>query len=241
MRKITMALAAGVVLAAAGCTSTPAKPSAETIAGTVSGSQAAADLNSTSTRAPLVFPVMSFSGAVTTSARRLALTGGGKAGNAVFRTPAGDLDVHHVPGGKGSMSWLSPQPPDASPGHIRVSDLCTFSAVFRTPAGDLDVHHVPGGKGSMSWLSPQPPDASPGHIRVSDLCTFSAVFSAGTYTVTGGTGEFAKATGHGTYRVTAYGEADLLKGKSACSDTTTGPVLADGAEIAFLASGPLKR
>jgi hypothetical protein len=195
MRKITMALAAGVVLAAAGCTSTPAKPSAETIAGTVSGSQAAADLNSTSTRAPLVFPVMSFSGAVTTSARRLALTGGGKAG----------------------------------------------SAVFRTPAGDLDVHHVPGGKGSMSWLSPQPPDASPGHIRVSDLCTFSAVFSAGTYTVTGGTGEFAKATGHGTYRVTAYGEADLLKGKSACSDTTTGPVLADGAEIAFLASGPLKR
>ena len=194
MRKITMALAAGVVLAAAGCTSTPAKPSAETIAGTVSGSQAAADLNSTSTRAPLVFPVMSFTGAVTTSAR-ITLTGGGKAGNAVFKTPAGDLDVHHVPGGKGSMSWLSPQPPDASPGHIRVSDLCTFSAVF----------------------------------------------SSGTYTVTGGTGKFAKATGHGTYRVSAYGEADLLKGKSACSDTTTGPVLADGAEIAFLASGPLKR
>jgi hypothetical protein len=195
MRKITMALAAGVVLAAAGCTSTAAKPAAETIAGTVSGSQAAADLNSTSTRAPLVFPVMSFTGAVTTSARRLALTGGGKAGNAVFKTPAGDLDVHHVPGGKGSMSWLSPQPPDASPGHIRVSDLCTFSAVF----------------------------------------------SSGTYTVTGGTGKFAKATGHGTYRVSAYGEADLLKGKSACSDTTTGPVLADGAEIAFLASGPLKK
>jgi hypothetical protein len=71
-------------------------------------------------------------------------------------------------------------------------------------------------------------------------CYFVATFDKGNYTVvSGSTGKFAGATGHGTYLITATGSAPLAKGKTTCSFGNTGPVSTKGASIAFIGSGPL--
>jgi hypothetical protein len=191
VKLITTALVLSAALAMAGCAkSSPATPtvtptpgvSTETITATITGAKAAADLNSHSS-APLVFPVMRFTGTVSTSVRRLSL-GGGKAGTSVFKTPAGHLDVRHVQTSSGRRTWTGP----------------------------LD-----------------------------GVCMFTAVFSAGRWTATGGTGKFAGASGHGTFRVTASGATALKKHKTRCSAATTGRVQSAGAEITFTASGTLKK
>ena len=59
--------------------------------------------------------------------------------------------------------------------------------------------------------------------------------SAGTYTVTGGTGRYARVHGHGTYRLTAYAIVKKVKGQCA-----TGVVPYAQTEL-LTATGPLTR
>ena len=102
-----------------------------------------------------------------------------------------------------------------------------------TLPGGLRVHHV-----STLPSSNAPPPAT--WTLKGGNCYFTATFDKGSYTVlTGSTGKFAGATGHGSYLITATGSAPLAKGKTTCSFSSTGPVSTQGASITFSASGPL--
>jgi hypothetical protein len=104
-----------------------------------------------------------------------------------------------------------------------------------TLPGGLRVHHV---SALPSSSSNAPPPAT--WTLKGGNCYFTATFDKGSYTVvTGSTGKFAGATGHGSYLVTATGSAPLAKGKTTCSFSSTGPVSTQGASITFSASGPL--
>jgi hypothetical protein len=71
-------------------------------------------------------------------------------------------------------------------------------------------------------------------------CYFTATFDKGSYTVvSGSTGKFTGATGHGSYLITATGSAPLAKGQTTCSFTSVGPVSTRGASITFIGTGPL--
>jgi hypothetical protein len=104
-----------------------------------------------------------------------------------------------------------------------------------TLPGGLRVHHVSTLPGSGN---PNTPPPAVWTLKGTN-CYFTATFDKGNYTVvSGSTGKFKGATGHGTYVITAGGWAPLAKGKS-CSFNSIGPVAAQGASIAFTASGPL--
>jgi hypothetical protein len=104
-----------------------------------------------------------------------------------------------------------------------------------TLPGGLRLHHV----SSLPASSTNgPPPAT--WIRTGDSCSFVATFDKGTYTVvSGSTGKFAGATGHGSYLITATGTAPLAKGKTSCAFPNTGNVSTQGASIIFAASGPI--
>lgn len=104
-----------------------------------------------------------------------------------------------------------------------------------TLPGGLRVHHV---SALPSSSSNAPPPAR--WTLKGGNCSFTATFDKGSYTVvTGSTGKFAGATGHGSYLITAAGSAPLAKGKTTCSFSSIGPVSTQGASITFSASGPL--
>jgi hypothetical protein len=104
-----------------------------------------------------------------------------------------------------------------------------------TLPGGLRVHHVSVLPSSSSNAPPPTTWTLKG-----GNCYFTSTFDKGSYTVvTGSTGKFAGATGHGSYLITATGSAPLAKGKTTCSFSSTGPVSAQGASITFSASGPL--
>jgi hypothetical protein len=104
-----------------------------------------------------------------------------------------------------------------------------------TLPGGLRVHHVSALPSSSSNAPPPATWALKG-----GNCYFTATFDKGNYTVvTGSTGKFAGATGHGSYLITATGSAPLAKGKTTCSFSSIGPVSSQGASIIFSASGPL--
>ena len=104
-----------------------------------------------------------------------------------------------------------------------------------TLPGGLRVHHV---SALPSSSSNAPPPAT--WTLKGGNCYFTATFDKGSYTVvSGSTGKFAGATGHGSYLITATGSAPLAKGKTTCSFSSTGPVSTQGASITFSARGPL--
>jgi hypothetical protein len=104
-----------------------------------------------------------------------------------------------------------------------------------TLPGGLRVHHV---SALPSSSSNAPPPAT--WTLKNGNCYFTATFDKGSYTVvTGSTGKFAGATGHGSYLITATGSAPLAKGKTTCSFSNIGPVSTQGASITFTGSGPL--
>jgi hypothetical protein len=193
---ITIAALAGVSsagLAVAACSSSSSSTSpatttsgAETLHGAVTGSQAAASLNSTG-NGSLQFPVFTYSGPVNLTVKPFTLPGNN--GSSGTNTLPGGLRVHHV------------------------STLPRSSSNAPPPARWT----LKGGN-----------------------CYFATTFDKGSYTVvTGSTGKFAGATGHGSYLIAATGSAPLAKGKTTCSFNSTGPVSAHGASITFVGSGPL--
>jgi hypothetical protein len=104
-----------------------------------------------------------------------------------------------------------------------------------TLPGGMRVHHV---SSLPSSSSNAPPPAT--WTLKGGNCYFVTTFDKGTYTVvSGSTGKFTGATGHGSYQITATGSAPLAKGKTACSFNNIGPVSTQGASITFIGSGPL--
>ena len=105
-----------------------------------------------------------------------------------------------------------------------------------TLPGGLRVHHV----STLPASSSNAPPPATWTLKGSN-CYFVATFDKGSYTVvSGSTGKFTGATGHGSYLITATGSAPLAKGKTTCSFSNLGgPVSTQGASIAFIGTGPL--
>ena len=106
----------------------------------------------------------------------------------------------------------------------------TATHTFVTPAGNLTIRRTR--KTHNTQLAPAGQSGS--------TCYFTAS-STGVYTVVGSqsTGTFAGATGGGTYVTTVVVGADLLPGRTTCSVSSAGTVIAKGTSITYRASGPL--
>ena len=110
------------------------------------------------------------------------------------------------------------------------STAITVTYTFVTPAGNLTIRRTQ--KTLHNQLAPAG--------RSGGTCYFTAS-STGVYTVVGSqsTGEFAGATGSGTYVTTVVVGADLQPGRTTCSVSNAGNVIAKGTSITYRASGPL--
>jgi hypothetical protein len=106
----------------------------------------------------------------------------------------------------------------------------TVTYTFVTPAGNLTIRRTQ--KTRNNQLAPAGQSGS--------TCYFTAS-STGVYTVVGSqsTGKFAGATGSGTYVTTVVLGADLQPGRTTCSASNAGNVIAKGTSITYRASGPL--
>jgi hypothetical protein len=99
-------------------------------------------------------------------------------------------------------------------------DTSSLSIVIKFAAGDLDLTHS---KGTMP-----PPVVNTANCSASQVET-------GTYTVTGGTGKFSGATGHGDFKISFAGVFPKTSGACTITQSST-PV---SGTMAFRASGPL--
>ena len=106
----------------------------------------------------------------------------------------------------------------------------TVTHTFVTPAGNLTIRRTE--KIRNNQLAPAGQSGS--------TCYFTASVT-GVYTVAGSqsTGKFAGATGGGAYVTTVVVGADLLPGRTTCSVSSAGAVIAKGTSITYRASGPL--
>jgi hypothetical protein len=106
----------------------------------------------------------------------------------------------------------------------------TVTHTFVTPAGNLTIRRTE--KTRNNQLAPAG--------RSGSTCYFTAS-STGVYAVVGSqsTGTFAGATGTGTYATMVVVGADLQPGRTTCSVTNAGTVIAQGTSITYRASGPL--
>ena len=106
----------------------------------------------------------------------------------------------------------------------------TVTHILVTPAGNLTIRRTE--KTRNNQLAPAG--------RSGSTCYFTAS-STGVYTVAGSqsTGKFAGAAGGGTYVTTVVVGADLLPGRTTCSISSAGSVIATGTSITYRASGPL--
>jgi len=106
----------------------------------------------------------------------------------------------------------------------------TATHTFVTPAGDLTIRRTQ--KTHDNQLAPAGQSGS--------TCYFTAS-STGVYTVVGSqsTGKFAGAAGGGAYVTTVVLGADLQPGRTTCSLSNAGSVIAKGTSITYRASGPL--
>lgn len=106
----------------------------------------------------------------------------------------------------------------------------TVTYTFVTPAGNLTIRRTQ--KTLNNQLAPAGQSGS--------TCYFTAS-STGVYTVVGSqsTEKFAGATGSGTYVTTVALGADLQPGRTTCSVSNVGTVVAQGTSITYRASGPL--
>ena len=106
----------------------------------------------------------------------------------------------------------------------------TVTYTFVTPAGNLTIRRTQ--KTRRNQLAPAG--------RSGSTCYFTASVT-GVYAVAGSrsTGKFAGATGGGAYVTTVVVGADLLPGRTTCSVSNAGTVIAKGTSITYRASGPL--
>jgi hypothetical protein len=116
------------------------------------------------------------------------------------------------------------------PATLGHSTAKTVTYTFVTPAGHLTIRRTR--KTLDNQLAPA------GHSG--STCYFTAS-STGVYTVAGSqsTGKFAGAAGSGTYVTTVVLGADLQPGRTTCSVSNAGTVIAKGTSITYRASGPL--
>jgi hypothetical protein len=110
------------------------------------------------------------------------------------------------------------------------STATTVTYTFVTPAGKLTIRRT------RKTLSNQLAPAG----RSGSTCYFTAS-NTGVYTVVGSrsTGKFADAVGGGTYVTMVVVGADLQPGRTTCSASSVGTVIAKGTSITYRASGPL--
>jgi hypothetical protein len=110
------------------------------------------------------------------------------------------------------------------------STATTATHTFVTPAGNLTIRRTR--KTRHNQLAPAG--------RSGSTCYFTAS-STGVYTVVGSqsTGKFAGAAGGGTYVTTVVVGAGLQPGRTTCSVSNAGTVIAKGTSITYRASGPL--
>jgi hypothetical protein len=110
------------------------------------------------------------------------------------------------------------------------STATTVTYAFVTPAGKLTIRRT------RKTLSNQLAPAG----RSGSTCYFTAS-STSIYTVVGSrsTGAFAGAVGGGTSVTTVVVGADLQPGRTTCSASNAGTVIAAGTSITYRASGPL--
>ena len=106
----------------------------------------------------------------------------------------------------------------------------TVTYTFVTPAGNLTIRRT------QKTLNNQLAGAG----QSGSTCYFTAS-TTGVYTVVGSrsTGNFAGATGSGTYVTRVVVGADLQPGRTTCSVSSAGNVIAKGSSITYRASGPL--
>ncbi|MCW2930020.1 MAG: hypothetical protein JWM19_982 [Actinomycetia bacterium] len=100
------------------------------------------------------------------------------------------------------------------------------AAVLATPRGNLDVRYATAARASL------PAEAGHG----ARTCLYRRTAASGSYTVTGGTGMFSGAAGHGTWSLVIVTEVRASGGT--CSPSGV-PVPA-GDQADFTASGPLQ-
>lgn len=103
--------------------------------------------------------------------------------------------------------------------------------IFATPKGDLTVRYTrEGSRGDLIPLE-----------SLDGNCMFSQVAAEGSYTITGGTGGFANASGHGSYSITFITMTVKSASVKATSCTTANPGKSApaGTQVVFTASGPL--
>ena len=112
---------------------------------------------------------------------------------------------------------------------------CTGHTTWLTSQGPLAVTHT--SQPAYCAKNNAPPPMTWTENTKTRTCHFDAVFSKGTFAELGG--KFAATTWHGTYLVTASGNAKLDKGKKTCGFSTVGNIENTGAGIAFSASGPM--
>ena len=113
-------------------------------------------------------------------------------------------------------------------GHSTAKKTVTYT--FVTPAGNLTIRRTQ--KTRNNQLAPTGQSGS--------TCYFTAS-TTGVYTVVGprSTGKFAGATGSGTYVTTVVLGTDLQPGRTTCSASNAGNVIAKGTSITYRASGAL--
>ena len=118
----------------------------------------------------------------------------------------------------------------SGPVNLGGSTAKTSTQTFVTPAGNLTIQ-----------LTVKTNGGQPTVIDKSGRTCYFTVSGIGSYTMVGSesTGKFAGATGSGTYVLAIFVGANLLPGKTTCSASNTGNVIAQGATIMFKASGPL--
>lgn len=99
--------------------------------------------------------------------------------------------------------------------------------VFATPKGSLAVRYTAAARASAS-----PAEVGSG----ARACVFSRQAASGTYVITGGTGSFSGASGHGTYTLVFITETARAADGS-CSPA--GKAVPAGDQTDFTAAGPL--
>jgi hypothetical protein len=138
----------------------------------------------------------------------------------------------------GSAALTGPVPATITPFTL-TGNGNTGTVTWTTTAGKVTVYHA-NDPGFNANSSAPPPATWTLHGKT---CHFDATFSKGTFRQTGdfgGKGGTDVSTSwHGTYVITATGDALLKAGQAKCSFDSTGAVEESGASITFSATGTM--
>ena len=130
---------------------------------------------------------------------------------------------------KGTLS--GPVSSSITPFVLKGSGNKAADVTWTTTVGNLTIYHSAsqGGNAQPTWT------------LKSGVCYFKADFGHGTfnYVPSKSTGTWARVSGKGKFTINAVGAAPLSKGKTTCSQNSTGNVMTSGAAITFAAVAPV--